>query len=1614
MISATRRWFQRHRNGLAIGVGVIGVGYLAGQFVLSKITEARERMSSERIARENLRRRFEQNQTDCTFTILALLPTATENILEALPVEELTNELQQKKAERLAKLKPGEATGSEISSNSPSTAEDDGRSLSSFPSEGYVHASQVGESASGTNSPKPKGRTQLWNDLKINSLTRSLTLIYTLSLLTLLTRIQLNLLGRRNYLSSVVSLASSPQGQSTINLEDHDDDGIGHAFGNDFETNRRYLTFSWWLLHRGWQQLMDKVKESVEEVFGPVNPREDMTQEKLSELTLAVRKKVEGATEEERRSTSWLPYLLPSRDQEDYVLKESGVLSASETSPPQSPSSLRHLLDETSDLIESPQFSQILTLLNNEAFSTLIDTKCAVEAFKSNPPQDPRSDEQLQQAFSSSSTLHPSPSPPPPSKTKLATILAVIARQAHVIGNGNDPPNEYLAAMEQGVRELEAFAAVVYSSNFDVKLPIIPDRKSGEAVAASGSKRDNILQGLGDFSSETLMGGGGSVVCVDGGSAAIDEGDATSGFEKVWGKAKKKNRAKEEILRCSSGSHIFYGHSPDLDTFRESTSLPSSTKIHCRLTPSDLPGVVNLARLADAIHGRLTHALHGNLGLGKPCGTSTSNRALYLHKIASSQSCFTFRNSTMVPAQAMLWAIYAGQRSSAPFHVKGGWKEVLIYYFYIHFSLLFFFYFPSLSPHPCLVHSNSPVERHLSLPGFVRAGTLWTSMASVASSAATASPSPAVRATPQGGVFDHLNPTHYDPKNPITLFIIQAGIIIIVCRVLHYPLSKIRQPRVISEVIGGILLGPSVMGRIPGFQQAIFPKESIPNLNLVANLGLVLYLFMIGVETNLRSMLSNWRVAVSVSAAGMILPFGFGCAVAYGLYYEFKDESGLAPISFGTFMLFIGIAMAITAFPVLCRILTELELLNTTVGEIVLSAGVGNDVVGWILLALCVALVNASTGLTALWVLLTCVGFVLFLTYAVRPVFIWYLKRTGSLHNGPDQSVVALTLLLAFAAAFFTQVIGVHAIFGGFLVGLICPHEGGFAIKTTEKIEDLIGAVFLPLYFALSGLNTNIGLLDTGITWGYVVAVVVIAFIAKVSGGMLASRLNGLVWRESAAIGVLMSCKGLVELIVLNIGLQARILSTRTFTIFVVMALLTTFATTPLTIWIYPEWYRNQMERWRRGEVDWDGNEISSDGDRMSSSEISRQKAQRSAAQKFLIYLRLDNLAGLFTFVSLLGPGDASKAVTSKVHHLNKGDRAETVPDRKERPVEVHGLRLTELTDRDSSVMKVSEVHDYSFSDPILNTFRIFGQLNTLTVSGAVVISPEHAYAETIVSKARDILSDFILLPWSETGSMSEHQNLLLDDKKEKFSTGPHTAFINTILKNAKCPVGVFVNKGFGGPQLTRPQPGHLSRSVSGTSIYKSADITLSPALIQGHHVFFPYFGGADDKVALRLLLQLARNSTVSATILHVDTTEAPPDLVSSNKEKAPTATTTTAPTALAADAFFNSIRDSVPEALSDRVVFQNLKTTSADVITAVLDAARADVGKSKDNTGDLVITGRNNVAARSLTPAGLSSSGEIGLEAKRALGALGEAMAATSNSIQASLLVVHATAPNV
>jgi dihydrofolate reductase len=317
-------------------------------------------------------------------------------------------------------------------------------------------------------------------DKTIVAITRALTLLYTLSLLTLLTRIQLNLLGRRTYLSSVVSLASPPNpSQAThISMENNDDDNYDSVYGNDFETNRKYLTFSWWLLHKGSKEIVEKVSAAVKEVFGPVSPREDMTLERLSELILEVRKKVEGATESERREHRWLSYMLPPRDQEDFVLSESGIDAMSTSPAPQetlqdpmhaatsasSNASLRRLLDETSDLIDSPTFTHVFTQVLNATFSHLIDYRVATEAFKISPPA-PDSLSRITEISDK--------------KCKFAQTLAVFCRQAHSIAAGSSEPddlvvaesagsqiNEYLAAIDQ-VKDLEAFAAVIYSSNFE-------------------------------------------------------------------------------------------------------------------------------------------------------------------------------------------------------------------------------------------------------------------------------------------------------------------------------------------------------------------------------------------------------------------------------------------------------------------------------------------------------------------------------------------------------------------------------------------------------------------------------------------------------------------------------------------------------------------------------------------------------------------------------------------------------------------------------------------------------------------------------------------------------------------------------------------------------------------------------------------------------------------------------------------------------------------------------------------------------------------------------------------------------------------------------------------
>lgn len=698
----------------------------------------------------------------------------------------------------------------------------------------------------------------------------------------------------------------------------------------------------------------------------------------------------------------------------------------------------------------------------------------------------------------------------------------------------------------------------------------------------------------------------------------------------------------------------------------------------------------------------------------------------------------------------------------------------------------------------------------------------------------------------------------------------------------------------------------------------------------------------------------------------------------------------------------------------------------------------GNDVVGWILLALCVALVNAANGLTALYILLIALGYTLFLVYAVRPVFMWILRRTRSLEEGPTQPVVALTLLICLASAFFTGVIGVHPIFGAFLAGLICPHEGGFAIKVTEKIEDLVSTLFLPLYFALSGLSTNLGLLNDGITWAYVIGVTAVAFFGKFVGGAAAARVNGMVWRESFAIGALMSCKGLVELIVLNIGLNANILSRRTFTIFVVMALVTTFTTSPLTAALYPPWYQKKLEAWKRGEIEWDTGKPANSHDHEPTDIVAIEKAEALQIRKVLVYLRLDNMPGLLTLAALLG--GANERIADEHEHTST---TSTTPinsrpaslhhkftHNTSRLVSLHGVRLLQLSDRESSVMKVTDASSLSIFDPVVNTFRAFGRLHSVLVTGEVAIVPENYYADTLVSRAAETNANLLLIPWTETNSMSEYQTLSTDGVRSKLNptamTGTYATFMQDVLSSASnvAHVAIFINNGFGGEGDTAYRPRMLSRSITGISVLDNQDHdeTSGVALTRQrrHRVFVPYFGTADDRVAVRFVLQLARDARVTVVIVHykletigeeeMDLSLSPAvsrqDKGSSSaanaavkaKNSTKASATESIPLHERHAAFLAVMRSSLPSDIAARVTIEaaNMEDAEEDVTVAddVVVRAKQEVGQRARDGGELIVVGRNGSGS---TAAQDSCLGKVG---SRIL----------SEGIDTSLLVVQAT----
>ncbi|CUA69152.1 K(+)/H(+) antiporter 1 [Saccharomyces cerevisiae S288c] [Rhizoctonia solani] len=724
----------------------------------------------------------------------------------------------------------------------------------------------------------------------------------------------------------------------------------------------------------------------------------------------------------------------------------------------------------------------------------------------------------------------------------------------------------------------------------------------------------------------------------------------------------------------------------------------------------------------------------------------------------------------------------------------------------------------------------------------------------------------------QGGILSGENPSHFDTANPIRIWVIQLILIVCMTQALALLFSKIRQPRVIAEVIGGILLGPTALGRIPNFSKTVFPPESLPYLSLVAGIGLSLFMFVIAMELDISVIKRNAKASIAISVAGMVLPFGVGVGVAVPIYREFIDPT---KASFGHFLLFVGVAISITAFPVLCRILTELKLLDTHVGVTTLSAGVGNDVVGWILLALTVALVNAGKGLTALWILLTCVAWILFVMFPVKWGYRWLARHSGSLESGtPTPFMMTVTMLLVFVSAFFTDVIGVHFIFGAFIAGLVIPRDNGFSISLLEKIEDLVSILFLPLYFTLSGLKTDLGLLNDGTAWGYTFLIIAVAFFGKFIGCAVTARFMGFNTREAGAIGMLMSCKGLVELIVLNIGLSAGILDTKSFSMFVMMAVILTFITSPCTVAIYPEQIRQHITL-----------------NKASSEDPAAKGRRRSTAvdgtgslplmTRFTVVLsKIEHLPAVMTLTQFLQPPLKSASTPPTARSIRSSDEKvdivdptlptlspiasgpSVVSDGTPR-VSINALRLIELTERTSAVMKVTAAEELMHRDTLISVMRTFGHLNRIPVSSALSIIPQDSFSSSVISHARDTDSDLVVIPWNSAPSAIEEaaQNVSGITPRNPFDAifGGRSAAVD---KATAMGYSQFIRRVF-------------VESPSDVALF--IDRGLSPmetSATYGQHVFLPFFGGPDDRLALAFVVQLCVHPAVSATIVRMKKTD--------------------------------------------------------------------------------------------------------------------------------------------
>jgi Kef-type K+ transport system membrane component KefB len=379
--------------------------------------------------------------------------------------------------------------------------------------------------------------------------------------------------------------------------------------------------------------------------------------------------------------------------------------------------------------------------------------------------------------------------------------------------------------------------------------------------------------------------------------------------------------------------------------------------------------------------------------------------------------------------------------------------------------------------------------------------------------------------------------------------LLQLIVILLVVQAFGYLCSFIGQPRVIGEILAGLALGPTLLGAVlPRVEATVFPSSVLPTLQTLGDIGLVLYMFSLGTHIDTNTMLRQSRKATVVSLSGILLPIVMGGVFAFFLYPEFAGPKA----NLVSFMLLVGTAMAITAFPVLARLLAERQMLRTSIGTLALTCAAIDDVIGWCLLALVIALINAA-GLGSVAVTIGLLAlFVGVMLGVVRPLLLLADRKIQS-----KPVLMALTVVLLLLSAYVTNAMGVHPVFGAFMMGIVLPRRTAF-IEQVQSIDSVNNLLFLPIYFVYNGLRTHIGLINSPTLWLICGLVLMVACLSKILGGALSLKVLGEPWKESFALGTLMNTRGLVELIVLNIGLDLGVISPTFFAMLVIMAVVTT------------------------------------------------------------------------------------------------------------------------------------------------------------------------------------------------------------------------------------------------------------------------------------------------------------------------------------------------------------------------------------------------------------------------------------------------------------------------